>query len=1045
MKTKVTRLLVPILVLIFSSFSYGQEKTITGTVTDHEGLTLPGVSVLVVGTTTGTQTDFDGNYTIKASVGQILRFSYVGQKTTERKIGASNTINLQMEEDAEALDEVVVVAYGTTTKEAFTGSASVIGSSDLAKRSVTSPIAAIEGKATGVQFTSASGQPGSSPGIVIRGVGTLNGGSTQPLYIVDGIQFEGALTSLNQNDIESLTILKDAASTSLYGSRAANGVVLITTKSGRKNSSLSVNLSTQYGVITKGIGEYDAVGPGQYYELMWEAYKNSLGGSNPEVEASASIFNRLGYNPFNVANDQIVGTDGTLNPNAQVIYQGLDWYDALERTGSRVNHSIDVSGGGENHQVFFSASYLSEDGYVIESDYDRITSRLNADFSPTDWLTLGGSMNLAITDSHGPTGAGSSSIVNPFSWAKDLGSIYPVYVVDNNGDIVLDEAGKPLYDLGEGYAEYGIQSRPSNPGRHGIAEAIYNEESTKVNNIGFRYFAEFKLLDGLKARFNYGQDIQDYINKSYENNIVGDGAPTGRYGETRYRRTTENFNQILTYTKSFGLNNFDVTLGHESFDRHYSENSGLANTQTAAGIYEFDNFSVVSSLGGYSSDKTLEGYFARLNYNFDNKYYISASARRDGSSVFSSDVRWGSFYSVGASWRIDQENFMKNVSFVDNLKLRGSYGEVGNDNLGDFYISQARTTLYSNAGAPAIYFSDLGNNDLKWETSESYDVALEFGLFGNKVEGSVEYYKKNTTDLLYNLPIPTSEGLNEAPFNIGDMYNSGYEFGITGHFFRGKEFKWDLTLQASTLKNEITSLPDPSINGSKRWAEGRSRYDFYLYDFAGVDPANGDALYNMYEEDAETGESVPVLNEDGTQSTTNDFQEAGRAYADASSVPDLIGSVSNSFTYKGFALDFTVVYGIGGDILDYGYAAMMHEGDYGSSLHPDALKAWRQPGDITDVPRLENGAVNQSQSLSTRFLTDASYVALRNVNLSYTLGGDISDKLGVNSLRFFVSGENLYLKSKRTGLNPQYSLAGTPSGNDYNPASVLSLGLNVSF
>ena len=1043
MKTKFRSILTLFLALLVQ-ITFAQEKTVSGTVSEVAG-PLPGVNVIAKGTTNGTQTDFDGKYSLKVNVGDVLVFSYVGMTTVQKTVGASNTIDVLME-GGNLLEEVIVTAYGTSTKEAFTGSADVIGTKDLELRAITSPIAAIEGNATGVQFTSPSGQPGSSPGIVIRGVGTLNGGTTSPLYIVDGMQFEGGISSINQNDIESLTILKDAASTSLYGSRAANGVVIIKTKSGRKNVATTVNVSTQYGVITKGIPEYDAVGPGQYYELMWESYKNSLGGFGNEAEASEKIYNRLGYNPFNVPNNQIVGTDGKLNPNAQVIYQGLDWYKELERTGSRINHSLDIAGGGENHSVFFSTSYLKEEGYVIESNYDRLTSRLNADFTPTKWLTLGGSMNMSITDSEGPDGGGSSSTKNPFAWAKDLGPIYPVYIVDLDGNIVRDEAGNPRYDLGEGYPEYNIQSRPYNLGRHGIAEAILNQEETKINYIGFRYFGEFTLLEGLKLRLDYGQDIQDYIYKSDENEIVGDGAPTGRYGETRYRRNTENFTQLLMFNKSFNdVHNIDVTLGHESFDRHYSENNGLTNTQTAAGIYEYANFSNVNSLSGYSSDKKIEGYFARLNYNFDSKYYLSTSVRRDGSSVFSKDSRWGTFYSVGGSWRIDQENFMQNVSFVDRLKLRASYGEVGNDNLGSFYISQALTTLYSNAGNPAIYFSSLGNESLQWETSESYDVAVEFSLFENLIDGSLEYYKKNSSDLLYNLPIPYSDsGLNEAPFNIGDMFNSGVELGITGHFFKNNDFNWDLTVMASTLKNEITDLPDPFIDGSKRWEIGRSRYDFYIYDYAGVDPDNGDALYNMYAPN-DDGDQAPVLNDDGTHKTTNSYQDADKVYVNESSIPDLIGSFTNRFNYKEFALDFTFVYGIGGKILDYGYSNMMHSGTYGESFHVDALDAWRNPGDVTDVPRIEQGNTNQAPGMTTRFLTDASYLALRNINLSYTLNNDLSDKLGINNFRLFVSAENLFLNSKRTGLNPQYSLSGTPSGNDYNPASVVSLGLNVSF
>ncbi|WP_088324449.1 SusC/RagA family TonB-linked outer membrane protein [Polaribacter tangerinus] len=1023
----------------FTSLS-AQQISISGKVSDVSG-SLPGVSVLVKGTSTGTETDFDGNYKISAKKGAVLVFRYLGYKTVQKTVGNSTIINVTLSEDSSVLDEVVVVAYGTTTKEAFTGSADVVGSKDLALRNVTSPIAAIEGKATGVQITAASGQPGSSPGIIIRGVGTLNGSAT-PLYIVDGIQFEGSLNTINQDDIESMTILKDAASTALYGARAANGVVLITTKSGTKGRT-QVSVSTQYGLVTRGIPEYDYVTPGQYYELMWEAYKNSLSGSNAATRASAEIYNRLGYNPFNVPNDQIVGTDGKLNPNAQVIYKSLDWYDVLDQVGTRVNHSVNVATGGDNHKVFFSTSYLDEQGYVITSKFDRITTRLNADFDVNKWLSLGGSANISVSESKGPPSRGGS-IANPFGFAKSIGSIYPVYLNDLNGNLILDAAGNPIYDVGEGDTSLNIGSRPYNPGRHALAEAVLNDELNRNNTYGFRYYANFKILDGLDLRLNYGRDINEGINKSYENPIVGDGQPTARYGETRFRRDVQNFSQILTYKKSFNdVHNFDVTLGHENYDRAYSSNGGLATTETATGIYEFDNFSIPVRLSGSSTLKRVEGYFARLNYNFDNKYYISASARRDGSSSFSKQARWGNFYSVGGSWRIDQEKFMENVSFIDRLKLRASYGQVGNDNLG-FFISQALYSITSNAGAPGLVFTDPGNNKLTWETVGSWDVALEFGLFNNFLEGSVEYYKKNSTDLLYNLPIPLSNGINTAPFNIADMYNSGFEVGLTGHLVNKNGFKWDLTLQASTFKNEITSLPDPFINGSKRWEEGRSRYDFFIFQSAGVDPANGDALYYKYEDDAD-GNRVPVLDANGVHETTNDWQDAGRAYADQTSIPDVLGSVSNNFSYKGFSLDLLFTYGIGGNFLDGGYSAMMHTGNFGNSYHPDALNSWKKPGDITDVPRLEVGNTDQVVGQSSRFLTDASFLALKNANIGYTFNKDVTDNFGVNSLKVYVSGENLFLKSRRTGLNPQYNLSGTTAGNDFNPSRIITFGLNVSF
>ncbi|MCR8666626.1 TonB-dependent receptor [Aestuariibaculum sp. M13] len=1042
MKTKFSGILTLLLAFVVH-LSYAQEKTISGIVSDDSGLALPGATIVVKGTTTGTSTDFDGKYAIKASQGSTLVFSFVGYTTQEVTVGASSSINVTMAEDAAALEEVVVVAFGTTTKEAFTGSASVVEAESLELRPLTSPIAAIEGNATGVQFLSASGSPGSSPSIVIRGVGTLNG-DTDPLYIVDGVSFQGGLSTLNQDDIESITVLKDAASTSLYGSRAANGVVIITTKKGKKASGITVNATSQFGVITKGIDEYDAVNPGEYYELMWQSYKNSLGGdAAAAAQASATIFNRLGRNPFDVPNDQIVGTDGKLNPNANLIARDLDWYDALERTGSRQNHSVNVSGGGENHSVFFSASNLAEKGYVIESSYDRTTGRLSGTFNAKDWLSMGGNVNFSSEKFKGSPSRGSS-IANVFGFAKNMGSIYSPYLLDpTTGDYIYDEAGNIRWDRGESISSLGIASRPTNVGRNALEEAILNEELTMRNNYGFRYNADFTIIDGLKVSLIYGQDIQDSYNKSYENPEVGDGAPTARFQDTRFRRTVENFNQLITYNKSLGNHNFDLTLGHESFDRNFTENSAFKSTETISGIYELDNFSVVLDASGSSTDYKLEGFLGRLNYNFNDKYYLSASARRDGSSVFTNN-KWGTFYSFGGSWRISQEGFMKDVSFVNNLKLRGSYGEVGNDQLGNYYISQPLYAIYPNAGTPGLRWDTTGNANLQWETSESWDLALEFGLFNNRLSGAFEFYKKISSDLLYNVPIPPSEGQIEAPDNVGDLYNQGFELGLNALIVDSKTFEWNLGINASTLKNEITYLPSPFIDGSKRWEEGRSRFDFFLYDYAGVDPSNGDALYYMYEEvDGKVG--VPVLNDNGTHATSNSWSAAGKGYVGATAVPDLIGSISNNFSFGNIDLNFLFTYQIGGEILDYGYADMMHEGAYGESLHPDALNAWKNPGDITNVPRMENGNTNLAQSLSSRWLTDASYLALRNVNLAYNLSSSTADQIGVDKLRIFVTGENLAMFAKRTGLNPQYNLSGTPSGNDYNPNRVISLGVNVAF
>jgi TonB-linked SusC/RagA family outer membrane protein len=1021
------------------------QKAVTGKVTDEEGESLIGVSILVKGTGTGTVTDLDGSFELSVpEEGNVLIFSYTGFANQRVEINNRSVIDVTLEASAAILEQVIVTAYGVTTKEAFSGSADVIGAKDLATRNVTSVVAAIEGKATGVQFTSATGGPGSSPNIVIRGVGTLNG-STDPLFIVDGVQFEGALTNINQEDIESLTVLKDASSTSLYGSRAANGVILITTKRGSKKGT-TVSASVQHGVVSRAVRLYEEVTPGQYYETMWEALRNSNAGGGDPAFASENIFNNLGYNPFDVPNDQIVGTDGLLNPDANVVYQSLNWYDELEQYDTRTNYNVNVASGGENHRVFFSTSYLEEGGYVKTSEYDRLTSRVNADFDANNWLSMGGSANVTLSNTAGPTSGGSGSIVNPFSFAKNIGSIYPVFVNDQQGNLVRDVAGDPVFDSGEGFSEFNVGSRPTNQGRHALQELLLNDERRASNTYGFRFYADVNILEGLNFKVNYGRDINEGLEKEYENNIIGDAQPTGRYREERSRRQVENFNQLLTYKKTLGtVHNLDLTLGHESFDRTFTSNDALVVDQVAEGIFEFANFATPVRVGGATTVKTIEGYFARANYNYDSKYYVSLSARRDASSVFSKDARWGNFYSVGASWRITSEPFMQNVTFVDRLKLRSSYGEVGNDNLGDFFLSQARYALSSNAGNPAILFSEIGNNLLQWETIESFDIALEFTLFNNFLDGSIEYYRRNSSELLYDLPIALSNGAESFPANIGDMYNSGIELGLTANMITTPDFRWGLTVTASTFKNEITSLPDPFINGSKRWDVGRSRFDFFLLHAAEVDPTTGDQLFFVYEIDDATGNSVPVMDGDGNHATTNDWQETERAYTGASSIPDLLGSVSTNLSYKGFSLNILATFGLGGDILDNGYSAMMHSGTYGRSYHPDILNAWRQPGDITDVPRLENGNINLVRTQSTRFLTDASFVALRNVNLGYTFTNGVTDKIGMGDLRLNITGENLFLQSARQGLDPQYNLGGTGAGNDFNPTRVVSVGLNATF
>ncbi|MRT91410.1 TonB-dependent receptor [Ancylomarina sp. 16SWW S1-10-2] len=1051
MKKKLFSMLILCVIGLQSVFA--QNREVSGVVTSAEdGLSIPGVSVIVKGTTIGTSTNFDGEYTISVPVdGKILLFSFVGMKPIEMPINSSS-INVVMESESIGVDEVMVVAFGTAKKESFTGSAGVVGAKKLEERTLSSVTQALEGSTTGVQVSAASGQPGSAPAIRIRGFGSLNG-SSAPLYVVDGAQYEGSIADISPDDIQSMTILKDASSTALYGSRAANGVILITTKRGKKaDGRVKISFKAVGGVVTQSIPYYETVGAKDYYELQFESYKNSLVyGKGMDLDAaaakaSAEIYSKLKYNPFDVANDQIVGVDGKINPNANVQSTDLNWYDPMEQTGYRQNYNLSASGGGDKHDFFFSLGYLDESGYVKKSNFERVNARMNVNATPKKWLKLG--TNLSVTLSKqglGSTSDSNTGYSNPFYFARYMGPIYPVYQLDPaTGSYILDANGEKQYDLGGGY-DNGINSRPSaaNNGRHIIAELDYNYNQTKTNTISNRSYAEFSVIEGLKVSTNVGLDIQNYTDREFENAVVGDGAPTGRYNETRFTRTVLNWNQLINYNTTINEDhNIEVLLGHESFDRHYTNMYGMKTQLTVNGINEFANFVTPTSLTGYSSDKNTEGYFGRLKYNFKNKYYFEGSYRRDGSSVFDEDVRWGGFFSAGATWRMDQEDFIQNISWIDQLKLRASYGEVGNDNMNDYYASQALYTYNPNAGESGLIWSTIGNPLLTWESSNSYDVAVEYAVLDNRIKGSFEYYKKISEDLLYSQPLPTSLGLSSQPRNIASLYNEGFELGLGIAIIDKDNLSWDIDIQASTIKNEITEIPTPFINGSKRWAKGHSIYDYYLYDYAGVDVATGAALYYVLADNGK-GENVRTYDENNEAITTDNQLNSEKGYTGDSSIPDVFGSVSNTVSYKNFQLGVMFTYSIGGKILDYNYASLMNEGEYGEALHVDAKKAWKKAGDITNIPRLENGN-DHINPTSDRWLTDASYLSLKNVNLSYTFKQAAISNFGITDLKVFVSGENLFMLTKRKGMNPQQAFSGTTS-NVYLPSRVVSFGVNVSF
>lgn len=1044
------KFMLTLLTLVFAiGITFAQEKVISGTVTDQGGIALPGVNVVVKGTTKGTQTDFDGKYSIKANVGQTLVFSYIGMKTTEQRVGNSSTINLLMEEDAESLEEVVIsVPYGTVKKEAFVGSAGLVKASDIEGRSLTNVAQALEGASPGIQFTPSSGQPGEAPSIRIRGIGSVTT-SNAPLYIVDGAIFTGDLSSLNSNDIENITVLKDASSTSLYGSGASNGVIMITTKKGRSGKD-RINLDVSQGISQRSLNEYPRLNAQQYYPMMWEAYRNSLSisGNTPEATANQTatdgIYNLLGkYNPFNVANNAIVGTDGTLNPNAQLIYTDLDWQKELFKTGYRSNVDFSYSGANDKTDYFASINYLNESAYVINSDFERVTARANINSKPKDWIKTGLNISASSTASNQAVDGASSStsFVNPFRTTRVMAPIYPVYLHDPvTGDFILDDAGNRIYDVGD--------IRPQSPGRHVVQENLLNQDLNKILNVNGRIYADFYFLNDFTFTTSLSIDSRNYNNYSYTNKIVGDAAPAGSYSRTTNTILGLTFNQVLNYNKTFGDHNVSALVGHENFRYDWDYFSGTKNGQVIDGIYELINFVNIRDLDGYSRELRKESYFSRANYDYASKYYLSGSVRRDGSSRFSQDVRWGTFWSAGAAWRISQENFMNDIDFIDELKLRTSYGQVGNDsNLShsslSFYVYQSLYGLgYNNADQAGLLISAPGNPQLTWESNNQFDVALEFTLLNNRFSGSAEYYKRETKNLIFDVPLPVSSGLDDFPDNIGDMYNEGLEFTLNTSILKKSAFKWDLSVNASTIKNKITRLPQEEIiSGSKKLAVGTSIYEYWLRQWAGVDSADGSSLYIPTEEAITTNNSS-IREIDGVKYTTNQ-NEAEYGFF-GSALPDVYGSFSNTFEYKGLRLSTLFTYQLGGKTYDTNYAAIMSAGLPGTAWSTDILNRWQKPGDITNVPRVDINRTTEFDAGSSRWLVDSDYLALRQVSLSYNFPEAITSPIGVNNLRVYINAENLFSITARKGLEPSQNFNGTTQNRSV-PARILTMGINLGF
>lgn len=1040
--------------LVVTAASFAQTRTVTGRITspdEPEGLI--GVNVLIKGTTVGVVTDLDGNYSLQLPTdAKTLVFSYIGYLSKEEAIGNRSIINVSMNPDTQNLEEVIITAYGTADKGNFTGAAVAIKADQIANRPINNVANALEGQAAGVITTSASGQPGSTPQVRIRGIGSVNS-SSSPLYVVDGVPYDAAIGNLNPDDIEDITILKDASSAALYGSRAANGVIMITTKKGRKNKP-TFNLKVQQGVASRALPEYDRVNAEQYYPLTWESLRNGRLTLNDEPSvanqfASTTLIPTLGYNVYDVPNDQVVGTDGLLSPNAVNNFVGTDWFDELQRTGNRSEYNLTFSGANETNDYYASFGYLDEKGFILNSDFERFAGRLNMNSSPTKWLKTGINLSATLSEGNNARDGGSSSFVNPFFTARSVGPIYPVFAQNmQTGGFILDEFGNRIYDTGD-LVNLGLPFRGAGsfPGRHVVQETILNIDSFDRDVISARAYAEISFLKHFTARTNIAQDMTSLLNLGYDNTIVGDGAPAGRTRRENIRINGLTFNQIVSYTNTIREKHFiDALVGHENYDFTRTRQFISKQDQILAGNIEPDNFVTINSASGRTDKDKIESYFSRLNYVYDDKYSFSTSIRTDGSSRFFEDVRWGTFWSVGAAWNIDKENFF-NFDFIDMLKIRASYGQVGNNAIQNsgggqsYYPYQALYDLgFNNASEPGILQSSLAAKELLWESNNTYDFGLDFA-FGKRFSGTVEYFYRESQNLLFDVPLSLTTGLNSRFQNIGTMSNNGIEFSIQGEVIRTNDFTWTSSLNISTFNNEFKKLPfDEQINGTKKFVVGRSIYDFWLRDWIGVDPETGEGLYRAEEYDADDAATKIV----GTDTLTTNFQNARFHFA-GQSIPDFFGGWTNSFSYKGFTLGTLISFSIGGDFYDGIYAGLMSSDPSGGALHTDILNRWQNLGDITDVPRMNtNLNANNTNVGSDRWLTDGSWLNLRSINLSYNFSREMLQKMKLRGASVYLAGENLGWLSSRKGMFVSESFQGT-SSNTFTPARTFTLGLNVNF
>lgn len=983
--------------------SFAQEKVVSGVITSAaDGMPVPGANVIVKGTQRGQQTDFDGKYSLNVSAGETLVFSFVSLLTKEVVVGASNTLNVALEEDVSVLEEVVIVGYGTKSTVNETSAASVVGAEQLEDRPIATVNNLLKGNATGVVINQGSGQPGAGSVVRIRGISSLNAG-TDPLYVIDGVPVvsgdytrnnttSDVLSTLNSNDIESMTVLKDASATALYGARAANGVILITTKRGTSGEP-SYSFSVETGFNSKAVEGPKTLNAAQWAEVTDEGLVNALGPAY------------AGY------------TNDVLNPN------GVDtnWADAIERkAASQQQVNFSVNGGSDKLRYYTSLGYFDQEGIINNSSFNRTTGRMKIDYKLTDKITIGQNINAGLTNLK--TLSDGGGFANP---------------------MLAKYFARPSDPLRNDDGTYFIGTNLNNPR---MSNGLFNVPMLLENNFNKARTLKltgitdlsYDIMEGLNFSSRLSLDQTIIEEDAYQNPRHGDGFTVdGRSYAYDTRVFDYVFQNSLNYDFTLGdKNNFSVLLVQEAQKNQYRNVSAAAEGYGKEGFYTVSVGSNDLEANGARTQYTNAAYLASGSYDYDGKYFIDGAFRREGNSNFAESNKWGSFWSISGAWDIAKEGLF-NEATVNKMKLRVSYGQVGNASIGSTSSIDYFSFGGEYGGRIPLYVGGVANPDLTWEVNKPLNFGLDFGFFNNRLTGSFDYFIKKTEDLLYSIPLSLTSGLTLASgatskfVNAGALENRGYEVSLGAKVFKG-EFNWDTKINFSYVENELTSLLENDVvNGTKILREGESINTYYMRKWAGVDTANGDPLWYINGKDG---------------ATTNDYTQATRELQ-GNSLPNYTGGFINNFSYKGFSVQTLFTFALDYKVYD-GWAAYTQSGGQYSLNYPgyaNNLDRWQNPGDNALNPKAVYNTGNQNSATSTRFLYDGDHIRFSNLQIGYDVTKVLPSEM-FKSVLIYVRGTNLYTYKFDDLLeyDPETRTSGVID-LDLPPLKSYTFGVKVSF